>query len=327
MRARTVVLAGLALACSFAARAADASLAPSAALNCLTPSAAERPKVVYPPDLLLRKDGGTVSVELEFTAPDRAPAVKVVNNDSPQREMADAVRDHVETFRVPCMSPGDGPVKLRQDYVFIPNDGRKVMSSQPRDMADGAREKRLSCLRHIRGEARPEYTAAMRRGDIEGNVYVRLRFTRPDAPPEVAVLASNHRKLEASMRSYAEDLRLPCMTAEPVAWNVMYHYRLEGGRRTVLKDLPLTDLLRSAKQPLPPAYFDFTTMGCPFDVRLTYFQPHSRNQVGQLDNVHPARQPLFDWMAGLALNLSEQQNTAVLGDSMTVSVPCGKLDL
>jgi len=327
MRGRTALLAGWALACSVAAHAADESLAPSAAVSCLTPLPEQRTKVVYPPDLLLRKDEGTVSVELTFTAADRPPSIKVLDDNPPYDALAAVVREHVETFRVPCMKAGDPPVKLRQDYVFIANDGRKVMSSDPRDMADDARKERWSCLKHVQGETRPAYTTSMRRDDIEGNVYVRLRFTGPDVPPEITVLASSHSKLAHSMREYAEGLRLPCVTAEPVEWRVMYHYRLDGGRRTVLKDLTLMNLLRASKPPLPPAYFDFNTMGCPFDVRLSYFQPHSRNGVQQIENVHAARQPFLDWLAGLTLKLSERENTAVLGDTLTVSVPCGKLDL
>lgn len=268
-----------------------------------------------------------MSVELTFKAGDRPPSVKVLNQYRPHFELEEAVRDHVAMFRVPCMSAGAPPVTLRQDYVFIANDGRKVMSSQPRDLADGPRKERWSCLQHTWRETRPEYTDAMRREEIEGNVYVRLRFTRPDAPPDVTVLASSHRKLEQSMRNFAADLRLPCMTTEAVAWNVVYKYRLEGGRRFLLKDATLVDFLRASKPPLPAAYFDFATMGCPFDVRLSYFQPHSRNAVGELENANPARQPFLDWLAGLQLNFSERGNTAVLGDAMTVSVPCGKLDL
>ena len=40
-----------------------------------------------------------------------------------------------------------------------------------------------------------------------------------------------------------------------------------------------------------------------------------------------ARLPFLDWLSGLALNLSAKDNNAILGNTMTLHVPCGTLDL
>jgi hypothetical protein len=60
---------------------------------------------------------------------------------------------------------------------------------------------------------------------------------------------------------------------------------------------------------------------------VTYARPFDRNSVQELDASVPARRPLLEWLAGITLDLSPKQNRAVLGESMTLSVPCGKLDL
>jgi hypothetical protein len=68
-------------------------------------------------------------------------------------------------------------------------------------------------------------------------------------------------------------------------------------------------------------------MGCPFDLRLSYYRPHRRNVVSELENTNPARAAFMDWLSMVTLNLDSANNTAILGDQITVSVPCGKLDL
>jgi hypothetical protein len=114
---------------------------------------------------------------------------------------------------------------------------------------------------------------------------------------------------------------------QPIAVSVDYHFRTSEGVQTLLRDLQLQTLIQGLKSPLPPAYFDFTTMGCPFDLRLSYYRPHRRNVVGELENTNPARAAFMDWLSMVTLSLDSANNTAILGDQITVSVPCGKLDL
>jgi hypothetical protein len=73
--------------------------------------------------------------------------------------------------------------------------------------------------------------------------------------------------------------------------------------------------------------FDFTRMGCPFDVRLTYLQPARKNVVAQFDNDNPARQPFIEWLKGVQLDLPAPSLEAVYADSLTLTVPCTKLNL
>lgn len=324
-------LLNLAIAVSAGTWAATAaaqtqSLAPSPALRCLTPSLQERP-LVYPPDAFERKEGGTVNVQLTFDAPDKAPSVKVLDESTRDSWLVSAVEDRVAAFRLPCLAAGMPPVVLRQEYVFIPNDGRKVVATTPVDEADARRGDAFQCMRHLEGEKRPSYPTMARKQEIEGNVFVELRFKSPDLPPEPVWMAASHGLLKREVERYATGLRLPCMDTEPIGVDVSYVFRLDDGKRTILQDTTLPKLLGAAKSFPAPVYFDLTTMGCPFDVRLTYQQPHRPNKIGQLDAANPRRQPFLDWLTELRLRLPDATNTAVLGDTMTVSVPCMKLDL
>ena len=311
-----------------AARAQQSELGVSASLACLTPSVEQRGVPTYPENLLRGKDGGTIQVELTFTAPDSAPRMSLLNKEVVFGALEDAVRDHVRKLRLPCMNPGADPVTLRQDYVFAPNDGRKVMASSLVDRADEGRRRLLGCLAHAEGIPRPDYPAESRRRDEQGNVFVKLRFVAPDKPPEVDVLASTTFKaLRVAVLKHVEGLRLPCIKAEPIEVTQLYIYKLEGGARAVLRDTTLTQWLSAARAWRGPVFFDFNTMGCPFDVRLRYFAPHASNGVRELESSNVARRPFLDWLSKIELNFPEPANTRLLGDTSTVSVPCGTLDL
>jgi hypothetical protein len=60
---------------------------------------------------------------------------------------------------------------------------------------------------------------------------------------------------------------------------------------------------------------------------VQYLRPHLSNHVKELDSSRPERRPFLDWLSRVTLNLNEKTNTAVLGDTFTVHVPCGTLSL
>jgi len=228
---------------------------------------------------------------------------------------------------VPCLQAKDNPVKLRQVYVFIPNDGRKVAESTPVDERSESRRTKLACITHVLKQPQPAYPDDARRIDAQGPVIVNLRFTQPDAPPDVRVLASAHNTLRREVQAHSTGLRLPCLDGDEISLNRIYQFQIIGGERTVLKDTKLTQLLSSARNLATPVYFDFGTMSCPFDVRMTYTQPYLSNAVGELETSLPARRPFLDWLSRLTLNLDEKTNLRIIGQQMNISVPCGTLDL
>lgn len=299
-------------------------LAPSPALECLT-RGSEPPE--YPEELYKRRDGVTLDVDLIFGGPDDAPRV-VVKSDMPYDERFErAVRKHVRPFRVPCMKEGEAPVRLRQIYVFTPNDGRKVAVSAPTDDRAEERKAKLACITHVQKIKNPGYSRNALLADAQGPVIVNLRFVQPDAPPEIRILGAAHKLLKEIIEDHSAGLRMPCLEGAPIALNRIYEFKIVTGTRTVLRDTKLPQLLSSARNLATPAFFNFDEMGCPFDVRLTYFQPYLGNTVRELDTSRPVRKPFLDWLSRLTLDLDEKTNLGVISKQMTVSVPCGKLDL
>ncbi|MDH4050363.1 MAG: hypothetical protein OEU93_02220 [Rubrivivax sp.] len=89
----------------------------------MQPPETERGLPAWSEDLIKRKDGGVVRVELVFAAPGRAPEVRVLSQGRFD-ELVAAVRDHVDKLRVPCLPAGAEPARIVQAYVFRPDDGR-----------------------------------------------------------------------------------------------------------------------------------------------------------------------------------------------------------
>lgn len=310
------------------AQATDVQLAPSRAVACMTPLPAKRGEPEYPFVPWKRGEGGRVLVELVFAGSDLAPEVVVIENQG-DAAMVRAVKDHVAVFRVPCAESAELPIRLRQDYVFKP-DQRKVTGTTPADAADSGRRRVLKCMAANDGSKSPEYPIWARREEAQGNVLARLRFTAPDLPPQVTVYASSRgtRLLaEDAVRPWAAKLRLPCIEGAAVDSIVTFVFRMENAAFG-FKSMSFLQFLRLAKNlEQPGAVFDTQSMGCPFDVRLSYLQPHFPNRLDQFGDVEPARQPLLDWLSTLELNLKPAQQDAVLGDNVTLTVPCVKLNL
>lgn len=314
-----------------AAQADDTTLAPSAALTCLTlpPGISAQPN--YPAQLLERKSGGTLHVELLFTGPNKKPRFKVTSDETLDGfdQLSEVLQRHTEQYRLPCMSATDAPVTLRRDYVFDPLGPGKVMASAPVDAADAARQKQMACRTHIGGpDAKLPYPYLARLNGAEGKVMVRLRFTTPDKPPTVqVVVAASSPSLKQTAIQFSEGYRVPCLENGPLEMDQIFSFALVGNGRLLLRDAPLKTLLGAAKSYPKPAFFDLNKMACPFELRLTYKQPWGKNFVAELDQSSPERAALLDWLAGIVLNLNDQDSLAVLGDSFNVSVPCGSIDL
>jgi len=310
-----------------AAWAQDTRLAPSEALACLSPPLAERGQPEYPAEALARKDGGTLSVELRFDAPDAAPRLRLLNKEVVFDSLVAAVRAHVAKLRVPCMNPGR-PVTLRQTYVFIPEDGRRVISEAPTDPDQLVRSQLLACMTHVDRAVAPPYPESAMRLGLQGKVLIRLKFTRPNAPPELERLApARSNVLTKEVRWHVDGLRLPCLQDEPISVHQIYAFQFDGGARTVLKPLTLSELVSVADRMPRPFTADLNLMGCPFELRWVYFQPYALNSVSELETTNPARRPLLDWLEQISLKLPTPTQEAVVGDVTTLSIPCGKVDL
>jgi hypothetical protein len=316
-----------ALTLGSAAGAQTVSLPLSRAIECLTPPASERGVPAYPAPELERRDGGTVRVELAFAGPEAAPRVRVLPPET-FSGLVDSVRSHVRQLRVPCMAAGGEPVRLLQEYVFRPDDGRPVFASQPVDEADAERERQLACLMRVSPGTQPEYPRPMgRRDELQGSFLVQLRFDSPTAAPEVVFLAGPRAPhLRASVQAFVAGYRLPCLQGEPKSLNQAYVFKIERDTRRYLNDMQLMDFLRMARE-LPPARFDFDTMGCPFDLRISHYQPFAVHDVRQVGESRTERSDFLRWIARIQLRLTDNQAQDLLATDFNLSVPCGRLDL
>jgi hypothetical protein len=218
---------------------------------------------------------------------------------------------------------------LRQDYVFDPLGPGVVMASAPVDAADAARRKQLACRTHIDGpRAKPAYPATSAARAEEGKILVRMRFTAPDRPPTVQIVAATpHRALRQAATNFSEGYRLPCLENGQLELDQVYAFVQEGSSRLLLRDMSLKTVLGAAKTYAKPAFFDLNKMGCPFELRISYYQPWIKNHVAELNQSNPARAPLLNWLAGMVLDLPEKQNLTVMSDKFNLEIPCGIIDL
>jgi len=325
-----LVMLAAALAFGFGTAHAGASpeltLVPPAVERCLSPAVADRAQPVYPEERLRRKEAARVDVELSFDGPEAAPDVRFVGDID--RDYREAIEAYARQLRVPCMAKGGKAVTLEQHFDFVPNDGRKVAWTAPVEGPDARRAAALKCMVDD-PKARPEYPAESVRANREGVVVARLRFTAADRAPEVEILDNgNDGRFANAVRPYAATWRMPCLQGEPV--EVMFHYtfRIDGNGRRVLNDLDLRSFIAGVKKvPAGSAYFDTQTMGCPFDVRLTFLQPWEANRVEELEQDVPARHAFLDWMSQRQFDMPARATNAFLGQQMVVHIPCAIVDL
>jgi Gram-negative bacterial TonB protein C-terminal len=324
-RAASVVLAALVLA--GAATAQTIVVSPSAAQRCLTRGELTLGAPAYPQESFERRDGGRVLVELQFSRPDAPPSVKIIDDEG-GRPFTDSVRTFVEAYRVPCLETGQSAT-LRQDFVFKPTDGRRAYFSAPID-ADAQRQERLqACIAHRNPKERISYpNDAAKRGE-HGTVILKLTFSDATSPPAIAVLDGvNSAALRRATVEHAEGYRMPCQTGAAVEFVQFYTYRFEGDAKVLLNDMPLTGFLRHVKGiERANVYFDFNTMGCPFDVRLTLRQPFTANAVGELGTPNPERRFFLDWLRRRELNVDANTLKTLVAQETTISVPCAILSL
>ncbi|MES2717919.1 MAG: hypothetical protein V4795_19280 [Pseudomonadota bacterium] len=332
---RLLACAGLLLAASGAV-AQQAVLAPSAAVSCLSPAAAQRGVPAYPFQAFKDKRPGDVQVRLRFDGPTLAPTVTVLSQQG-DASFVDAVRVHAATLRVPCHD-GGAPVELDFDFAFRPDD--TPLPPVPVDPADAERERQLQCLAHTSGRNMPVYPPAALRGNaVQGRVLAEMRFEAPDQPPATRLLpriggeAANPGRHETQvflgpLRDWTAGYRMPCLSGRPITVRRTYVYVVEGESWGFKPGITLRELLPMVRNiGQQRLQFDFTQMQCPFDVRLEYFQPNLPNGVSVSGPPVPARQPFIDWLAQTQLDLPDKSLDAVYADVLKLTVPCLKIDL
>ena len=178
------------------------------------------------------------------------------------------------------------------------------------------------------GRGLPEHDPALMAAQVGGTVRAELVLTAPDREPVVRLLGESvDAALVESVRRPVRQLRVPCQAGEPREIDPEFSARIQGAPRTVIQDMTPTQFLGNAASMPRPAEFDLTTMGCPFELRITHYLPCKRNIVGRVETARPERRVVLDWLSRIPLRLTPSETLAVLGDSFTVSVPVAKLAL
>ena len=318
------MLAGLAVANVQAQADGGLTLLPAdSALGCLDTGGSTRP--AYPEAEAVLKNGAVVRVSLTFVAPDKPPKVETTFNSGGD-VFVDVVRSFVKGYRLPCMAAGAASVTGVQEFQFVPDDGRKVIYGAPRDQ----HPKEAAALRCVTGMRPPEYPGGFGQPP-EGTVVVKMKFVDGTSPPQPTVLFDGGSgRLAAAVLRAVEQYRMPCLDASdpPLTAMQAFAFVMSDSKRYTLKDVQLRQFVAAVDKPEQhPVRFDFSTMGCPFDVRLRLFQPHTANDVGEVERSDPNRREFIEWLRAVSLKLPRDAARQVIGQSIMISVPCGILDL
>jgi hypothetical protein len=174
-KAHMAVVTGLAglLATSAQAQIVEINKPDVQTLACLQTSKAA---LEYPSRDLQMKSPGHVRVSLTFTAPDRPPAVEVLFRAASDA-MVDEVRNHLRSYRLPCMEATASPRVVVQEFEFKPRVTDPITWSLPRAVAErnagdagGRRTGDLSaCMRTPKDH--PEFVGSSFDRDV-ANVFV-----------------------------------------------------------------------------------------------------------------------------------------------------------
>jgi hypothetical protein len=266
-------------------------------------------------------------VKLEFRQPDQAPVVEILANTA-QAAVHDKVLKYLSQYRLPCLGAnGDGgPVIATQEFHFDPlgdADGK------PLRLVGIASDPARACLVMPKwGPEAPKFV-----GSGIAKVLIEASFTGDGASaPEVKILHSDNRKAERSVLENLAEYRMPCRKTgdKPFTFRQNFTYAVGEAQAAKFTE-PLMALprflgsVRGIKQ--QSAYFDFSTMGCPFRVQWELRRPVQDNDARTEGAPNPNRAEFLAWLQGLELDLSAKQTRALLGESVLLDIPCGVLDL
>lgn len=333
---RSLLGAVLLLSAGLAQAQTRIEVEPSAALACLQVTDGQPKEPVYPFDQYKADAPGRVVATVTLSGGTPGGDIDIQSSEG-DPAFVEASRAFLRSLSAPCLKPGE-KARLAYDFVFTP-DRREVIWSPPKDADAVARKAMLACLRGTNGvlfdgdlldpTLAPPYPAAARRQDLQGRVRLVMSFHSPDREPDVEVIHRPAARVFAPpIRAWAADLRLPCHKGEPFKVSLVFVYRLDGMTAYGFRPLTLTGLLSVSKGIQQRRIeLDTTTMGCPFRLKVAYYQPFRPNSVGEVGGSDPRRRPLLELLAALELDLDKQGLDSVFADTADVTVPCQRLNL
>jgi hypothetical protein len=210
-------------------------------------------------------------------------------------ELVAAVREHVSSYRVPCLAELGGAAALDFEFTFTPG-AEFARTGLPTDAETERRRTLFACVTPSVKTSRPRYPEEARRIGQQARVLARVTFTAADRPPEVQTLIAGvqNRHFERSVLQWLSGMRMPCFSGAPAKqiWTMVF--KMEDAAPFGLHDQSFLKILASTEGiEQQRVQLDTRTMGCPFDVSFVYLQPHAPNLVAELGNHEPARAPLL----------------------------------
>lgn len=304
---------------------------PPSQLGCLTSTQPQYKRPEFPEAALKAAQIAVTRILLRFVAADQAPVVEVTYN-SGDESFARVVREFVANYRLPCLNAAAGAVEATQEFQFVSRGQEPlIVLNPPRSNDRTIAQLDAECLASIKSAAPPDYPAESRKRGEYGSVLVRLKFLSSDAEPEVTVLYDSGSRLLANVvRASVSKYRLPCMKpGEPPMGAIQRFQFSYGGAESKLQaNVTLIQLAAMIKDvAAQKVRFDFNTMGCPFDLKFSLYRPYTVNSVSEVTTSDPNRRELLEWLRGASLDIPGHAMKTVIGNTTTVSVPCGVLDL
>ena len=280
-----------------------------------------------------KRDAGLVEstlfmrVQLQFTAPDQPPQVTILSNTATEY-MQDQVLHFVGGYRLPCLKAEQPAIKATQEFVFYPYaepDGK------PLRLLSGTEADEQFCIKT------PRRRFDMRYSELDEGVmkvFLQADFKGDgEQAPEVTVrYSSGTARVTAELVEYMKQYRMPCRKAGDARNQVGQHFLVAMNdskpAKFGAKEFPLQSFLSSMSGlDKAPVYFDFDSMACPFQVKWTSMRPVLANEARVIGKRDPRRAEFLAWLAGLELKLESKVLRELLGESLQVSIPCGKLEL
>jgi hypothetical protein len=328
IKPRVLVVCLFALVAGAAAGLAQAQTevhpkSPAQALECLVkptraPSFPERHRL---------DDGtGAMRVLLKFKQADAAPEIELLYNTARQ-DMQDQVRRYLDGYRLPCLRAEDGEVRAVQEFHFN-NSDQQAKPLPPERSGDAP----PFCV----VAPREDIGAESERGRFEPeHVIVVASFTGDGQQrPEVKFIYSNATSgFEKALRKHLAKYRMPCRKGGEKVQEFQQQFTLfqEGATQYGLARsvYSLREFLGLTEEPTKLiAQYDFKTMGCPFDVKYTFYGGKLPNEAVALGPADPNKLPFLSWLASLNLSFkNKHQANDLFGSDLQIAVPCGSLRL
>lgn len=323
-----VCLAGASAA--FAERGDLQFESPSSALRCLTSQLPQRAKPDYPPLALSLARSAVVRVRLRFDAADKEPSTTVTFNNA-DVSFAEAVKAFVTDYRLPCMEVSARAVEAVQEFQFVASGPAPVVFWNPPRNSASYFETMPSDCKAVVQNYKPPYHPGQGLGPSgDGNVIVEITFTSADAEPKMVVVYSSGDRFTVAVRSAVRSYRLPCLTPAdaPLTARRQFVFSVEGDPSSMIDNLSIGQLV-SVVHGLASerVRFDFTTMGCPFAIKLGLYRPYATNEVGEVGRADPNRREFIEWLRTVTLDIPKSAAQFAVGHEFTVDVPCAVLDL